>query len=151
VNSHRCKAFVITTKKSCYLLSRDLILPMTASNPRTSLIGCSTNKRCIFKETFFEPPPQNVSIIIGRNSSRNVKEPASTPCYSQYADGLKILNPFSLQSSVFYRTQCHSTECGHCHTHLQNPWSTFFGQFAAAPCHTQIPNRLMSSRVSLQK
>ena len=95
--------------------------------------------------------PQNVSIIIGRNSSRNVKEPASTPCYSQYADGLKILSPFSLRSSVFYRTQCHSNECGHCHIHLQNPWHTFFGQFAAAPCHTQIPNRLMSSRVSLQK
>lgn len=38
-------------EKSCYLLSRDLILPMTASNPRTSLIGFSTNKHCILCPT----------------------------------------------------------------------------------------------------
>lgn len=44
-------------EKSCYLLSRDLILPMTASNPRTSLIGFSTNNHCIFRDTFFESPP----------------------------------------------------------------------------------------------
>ena len=48
-NFHRCKVSATTTKKSCCLLNRVLILPMTESNPRVSSIGCSANKHCIFR------------------------------------------------------------------------------------------------------
>ena len=49
VSLHHFKVSAITTKKSCCPLSRVLMLPTTASNPKTLSTGCLTNKRCISK------------------------------------------------------------------------------------------------------